>query len=303
MTSDAFRCAAAAEQRYEPLSGTASLVWNWMLLEQPGSWGRDALMESRLPKDLAARLRAKARAAGVRVVLIRRGVRMASAERQVYFAHTSEAASCLSHMSVGNLDDLMDVDLTVLKEGGVPEGAAERREPTFLVCTHGRHDACCSIRGNQISRVVCALPGVDAWESSHIGGDRFAANMVCFPHGIYYGRVMPGDVERLVTLYGRGELSLEHLRGRSCYSFAMQAAEGFVREQSGLLGVSDLTLLSREESLRKLRARFSLIDGRSAEVEVRIRESAEPQRLTCGARSENQIPIYELVDCSLNAAS
>ena len=26
------------------------------------------------------------------------------------------------------------------------------------------------------------------WECSHIGGDRFAATMLLFPHGINYGR-------------------------------------------------------------------------------------------------------------------
>lgn len=273
-----------------------------MLLEQPGSWGRDALMESRMPRATAAELRRRARAAGIRVVLIRRGVRLASTERQCYLAQTTEAVSRLSHLNLESLDHLLDLDLSVVKEGRLVEGAAERKEPTFLVCTHGRHDACCSIRGNQVSRVACALPGVDAWESSHIGGDRFAANVICFPHGIYYGRVAPDEVEQLVRLYRRGELAIGNLRGRSCYPFPLQAAECFLRRQSGLLGIGDISLLSSEEIPGTLLARFALVDGRSADVEIQISDSPEPHRLTCEIPAAKPVPTYELVRCSFSPA-
>ena len=299
MATEAFRCADAAEERSEPLFGTASHVWNWMLLEQPGSWGRDALMESRIPIETATELRRRARAAGIRIVLIRRGVRFSGAERQCYFAQTTETTSRLSHMSFESLDELMDIDLAAVRKGVLPTGAVEATEPTFLVCTHGRHDACCSIRGNQVSRVACALPGVDAWECSHIGGDRFAANMICFPHGLYYGRVAPGDVAKLVELYGRGEISMKHFRGRSAFPFATQAAEGFVREQTGLSGIGDVSLLDRKESSEGITAKFALIDGRTAEVELRVSDSPEPHRLTCAMRPPSPIPIYKLQRCNL----
>lgn len=303
MAAEAFRCAAAAEERAEPLFGTASHVWNWMLLEQPGPWGRDALMESRMPREVASELRRRARAAGVRIVLIRRGVRLSSSRRRCYFAQTTEAVSRVAQIDLESLDQLLDLDLSVMKEGRLVTGASERKKPMFLVCTHGRHDACCSIRGNQVSRIACALPGVDAWESSHIGGDRFAANMICFPHGIYYGRVAPGDVEDLVALYERGELSMPHFRGRSCYPFVMQAAECYLRQESGLLGIGDITLLESKDLGGNLRARFALIDGRTAEIEVQVSESSDPQRLTCTAPTPQAIPTYELASCSFSPAS
>lgn len=299
MATETFRCADAAEERSEPLFGSASHVWNWLLLEQPGSWGSDALMESRIPTETATELRRRARASGIRIVLIRRGVRFSGPERQCYFAQTTETTSRLSHMSFQTLDELMDIDLEAVCKGTLPPGAVESTAPTFLVCTHGRHDACCSIRGNQVSRVACALPEVDAWECSHIGGDRFAANMICFPHGLYYGRVAPEDVERLVNLYGRGEISLKHFRGRSAFPFATQAAEGFVRQQTGLLGIGDISLLERKQSNEGITAKFALVDGRTAEVELRISASPEPHRLTCALRPSKTIPIYELKRCDL----
>ncbi len=298
MTADAFRCADAATARDEPLYGTASFVRRWLLVEQPGSWGPDALLQSGLPERGARELRRRARAAGVRVVLIRRGVRMSSARRQCYFIRTEDCDRYLAHLTLDRFEDLLDVDLSPLGNGGAITEASEREEPLFLVCTHGRHDACCSIRGNQVSRIACADPDADAWECSHIGGDRFAANLVCFPHGIYYGRVAPEDVMRLMSDYARGTISLDHYRGRCCLRFPLQAAEYFLRRETGLVGVDEISVV--EESAREsgVRGTFALPDGRRAEVEVQV--SAEgPYQLTCRAGETNPIPRYALTSFSL----
>ena len=293
MTPDAFRCADAAEQRDEPLYGTASFVRRWLLLEQPGSWGRDALTQSRLRESLAQELRARAGAAGVRIILIRRGVRLSSDRRQCYFVRTDGRGLYQAHMELDQADDLLDVDLGLLREDRIP-GATERTDPIFLVCTHGRHDQCCSIRGNQVSRVACAHDQVDAWECSHIGGDRFAANVVCFPHGLYYGRVTPDQVTGLMDAYGAGSLSLEHYRGRCCYRFPIQAAEYFARRETQTTAIDAISLVGSAPTAQGVSATFSLSDGGRVLVEVRVSKGAG-HRLTCGAHGPDPIPVYEPV--------
>ena len=178
-------------------------------------------------------------------------------------------------------------------------GAVEQQDPLFLACTHGRHDKCCSIRGNQVSRIACAKPGADAWECSHIGGDRFAANLVCFPHGIYYGRVGISDVAHLMNDYAAGTLCLEHYRGRCCYPFAVQAAEYFARRESGAMGVEDVSLEGVSRTDGVLSAIFSLAGGRRAEVELRVGQLGR-YRLTCGSTGTDPIPRYDLVSCSVS---
>ena len=64
----------------------------------------------------------------------------------------------------------------------------------YAVCTHGRHDKCCAKFGSRVCRAFRQEVGERAWECSHVGGDRFAGNVVVFPYGIYYGRVGPEDV-------------------------------------------------------------------------------------------------------------
>ncbi|MEA2461832.1 MAG: hypothetical protein QOH90_2009, partial [Actinomycetota bacterium] len=170
--------------------------------------------------------------------------------------------------------------------------------PLILVCTHGRHDACCSVRGNQVSRLACnAYPGL-AWECSHIGGDRFAANVVCFPHGVYYGRVGPAELVDVVEAYGKGWLALEHYRGRSAFPFDVQAAEYFLRRDHHLLGIGEVKLEGFERTGNSVEATFQVPQGQ-ANVHVKVLPGTEKYRLTCGAEHVSAIPSYELVSCSI----
>lgn len=294
MTAGTFRCSEASEARSEPLYGTASHVRRWLLLEQPGSWGSDALLQSRLPSRAARELRTRARSHGVRIVLIRRGVRLSSPKRRCYLAVTeTDSVFSLARLDLDGIDDLLDVDLGPLTRGGAVPGSIPHKEPLFLVCTHGRHDACCSTRGNQVSRVACGQPDLDAWECSHIGGDRFAANVVGFPHGIYYGRVGADEVLRLTGAYRDGTISLEHYRGRCCYPFALQAAEYFARRETNTTRIDDVRLLTSSAADGGLAASFTL-PRRSVTVRVRIAQSASRHRLTCNVDRAAAIPTYEL---------
>ncbi len=234
----------------------------------------------------------------MRVILIRRGARLSTGRRQCYFLRTDDRDTYAAQMSLDAAEDVLDIDLLDLRAGGPVRGADPLRHPVFLVCTHGRHDACCSIKGNQVSRIACAEPDTDAWECSHIGGDRFAANLVCFPHGIYYGRVTPANVVDLMAAYASGEVSLDHYRGRCCYPFAIQAAEYFLRREMNMVGADDVSLTGSSGADDLIRATF-VAGGAAVEVQIRITQG-DRHRLTCGAERALPIPSYELVSCSVS---
>jgi len=295
MTSP-FRCADAAEARSEPLYGTASQVRRWLLLEHPGSWGSDAITQSRLPQGVE--LYRRARAVGIRIVLIRRGVRFSAGARRCYFLRTEEGRLYQSTMMLDRVGDLLDVDLTPLRDGRSIVEAEDHPTPLFLVCTHGKHDACCSIRGNLVSRVACTEPQWDAWECSHIGGDRFAANVVCFPHGLYYGRVQPHNVVRLMNDYAHAKLSLRHFRGRCIHSFRVQAAEYFARRAVDNTEIDALSLSRVYTTADEVAVTFSVRNRGLVEVRMRISQTGDYQ-LTCRAERTDPIPRYDLVSCKI----
>ncbi len=117
------------------------------------------------------------------------------------------------------------------------------------------------------------------WQSSHVGGDRFAGNLVSLPDGVYHGRVEPGESWPVLEAALRGEVHLPHYRGRSCHSFPAQAAERAVREETGLVGVGDTSVITLEPEGDGWNAVVRAA-GTDYAVEVR-REEGEPTHLTC----------------------
>jgi hypothetical protein len=139
---------------------------------------------------------------------------------------------------VESYEDVLDLDLTAPAES--------LDHPLFLVCTHGKHDPCCARHGRPLYQALAELVEQDwVWQVSHLGGDRFAGNLVALPAGLYFGRVTPAAAWPVLEDYLAGRIRLEHYRGRAAYPFPVQAAERAVRESAGLTGIDDLELIER----------------------------------------------------------
>ncbi|WP_092804861.1 sucrase ferredoxin [Klenkia marina] len=272
---DEGRCSVRALAAGDSPVATAPPARRWLLVEQPGPWGRDALLQSRFDAVVAPLLAQRAREAGLRIQMVRRpGERLADAGGRWAVADVREAWVRWSTRTVDA--ELLDVPL----DGSV---GVQSDAPTFLVCTHGGHDACCAVRGRPLAR---SLVG-DVWETSHLGGDRFAANVLVLPTGHLYGQV-PEDGGGLVDAHRRGEVLLEGLRGRAGLTPPAQAAQQFARAETGLLGVADLPVTgvaSRGSAEDGTEHWAVTLAGPAGEVEVLLdsRLSAEPRLLTCAA--------------------
>lgn len=293
MTLGGPRCSAEALARDEPLFATASLVSSWLLIEQPGAWGPDALTDSRFPSPIASEL--QSRAAGVRTLLIRR--RTVSSDEPIYFkAHSGGEDRTASLVSAPLPDPaaLLELDFEALARGELGPGTTFDH-PIYLVCTHGRHDICCADNGRPLYRALSEACPDRTWEVSHIGGDRFSGNLLILPRGDYFGRLAPEDAEPLVSGYEEGRLDVAHHRGRSIHPRLIQAAEHFVRESQGLNGLDDLVV-----------ADYRRFDGDRAEVvfrgragpirvEVAARRLPEPAYLTCRADEPGHSVAYDMI--------
>jgi hypothetical protein len=53
------------------------------------------------------------------------------------------------------------------------------------------------------------------WETTHVGGDRFAANLVCLPDGTYHGTLDRGSAVEVALGCLRGEVAEAFYRGRA----------------------------------------------------------------------------------------
>ena len=290
-----FRCAAESLLRDEPVGGTATHVRTWLLLEHVGPWGNEALLDARLPDGLGPALVELAKAHRAKVLLIRRFSSKPDGDGLRVFA--ADAGPVVPRLESGTLADpreLLDLDLAAFRAGG-STGLAAYDGSIFCVCTNGRHDACCAERGRPVAQALDRAHPEETWEVSHVGGDRFAANVVVLPHGLYYGRLDPASAIAVAGSHLAGELDLDHLRGRSSQPMAVQAAEIHLRRELGVTREADVVLARRSVDADVTTATFAVAGG-SYEVAVRThRDPATATRLTCKAHRDNPVPRHEVL--------
>jgi hypothetical protein len=253
------------------------------------------VVQGGLGEELGRALKEAAAPYGIRVVMLRRPDGRSAVNPSVYLGFSGLEDRWLLRVSVEHPRELLDIDLSPVANGARPAVGEEHEDPIFLVCTHALHDACCGRRGPEVARRLAAVRGSQTWEASHVGGDRFAANVVCLPHGFYFGRVT--DPERTASLYEAGRIDIPHYRGRSCYEPVVQAAEVMVRNRDSLDGIDDLVPLERiDHGDRESTIIFSTPTGDERSIRLRV-ERAERRRLTCDATNPGRPrAFFEVTD-------
>jgi hypothetical protein len=234
----------------EPIAGSAiASTPIFVALEHPGAWGARAIEDSDLSDAIKARLGAwEEHPVGVRVQLVRREA--PSGARTLLVACCELGRARTVAITLHDVDDLLAVDLdaivTALRGGAEVPGAVEVDRPQLLVCTNGRRDRCCAKWGLAVYRALDAT-SIETWQTTHLGGHRFAATLLWLPHGICFGRLTPDEAAGLVAAIERGEIDpIDRLRGRICASAAEQAAEAEWRRRSGSRGVDDIVAIEHD---------------------------------------------------------
>jgi len=203
----------------EPLHGTAPYAPRWLLVEHPEPWERKAVAEAGLGE-----LEARGKEVGVRVGLVRRFGRPSSrGSRRVFLV------SCMP----------LEPFVELLPEPDLVARGERVDGPLYLVCTNGRRDLCCGRAGRELGRELAPELGERLWETTHIGGHRFAPNLVCLPEGLVYGRLDGDSARRVVREHCEGRIVLEHFRGRTSLEPEAQARDFFARRETGRLAIAD----------------------------------------------------------------
>jgi hypothetical protein len=271
---DAPFCAEVSLENGESLAATASRVDHWILIEYRGLWGHDALAASGLSKEVKAHLSEQRDARrNTKLLFLRRPHRRDHPTLAVFWGSSAGAAPRLYHAEIEAYDELLGLDVTAA-------GRVLIDHPLLVVCTHGKHDRCCARYGRPLYKALEEQAEDDwVWQASHVGGDRFAGNVVVLPEGLYFGRVEPGDAWSLLDEYLAGRLDLDRYRGRSAHTFSEQAAEIAIRRTTGLRGLDDLELVEHDGAHVRFRAGSRMFD-----VGV-VYEPGELTYLTCNSET------------------
>ena len=293
---DPFRCSVASRIAEEPLAGTASTVRAFLVIEAAGPWGVQALRDSRLPDQCRVWLMGVERRHRVRPLLVRRPGRPVRGPVRVFAAHTGPGGGWIGTRVLDDVAEVCSLDVAGLADGPLPS-FEEHPGRLLLVCTHGRHDACCAERGRPFAAALAQEAPEETWEVSHIGGDRFAANVLALPGGHYYGRLEPQDAARFAADQRSGRLDLDHLRGRTAFPFPVQAAEVHLRRHLDERRADAVRLVrvSRTED-RSTTTAVLAVDGAGTWA-VQVRSVHREERLlTCRAASAASGVTQQVVD-------
>lgn len=280
----------------EPLEGTAvDSIDTWVLLEYARPWEPKPLGPSELPRAVKARIESWVAAPGCRHQFIRRPA--SDAKRPVlYIARTQSERPWVLRFELDRYEDLLELDLQEIAHRGNHADGQLVDEPVHLVCVHGRRDRCCGQKGSALFRALTRCSQEHIWQTSHLGGHRFAACVLSLPYGIYYGRLGEEHGAELVRAHRAGELlDLEHVRGRTAWSQPVQAAEIFVRRRLADRVIDGWTVES-VETISKSHSVVSFnVRGAPHRVTVDHETLAVSRPASCGAEPE---PVTRFVEAS-----
>ncbi|MFF4244764.1 sucrase ferredoxin [Streptomyces sp. NPDC001822] len=290
--SGRFFCADAARTRGDSIVGTAPHGSVWILIEYRGGWPANGFDGLDLEPDTKALVFAAAQAVRARVLLVRRHGRRGREQPPVWAVLNFEALGAYrQHWGTWSRDE----DLAQIAGAlGAPGRLA--CPPVVLVCTHGRHDTCCAVRGRPVSRALSECWPDLVWECTHVGGDRFAANVVVAPDGVYYGGLDAVSAVTAVRQHLAGFVHAEHLRGYTDLFPPQQAAVAAVLERFGPAGRHAYSVAATSRvAADHWRIR---VDGRPPHpavlhVEVHAHRTP-PRQLTCHGPSMSRAVAYEV---------
>lgn len=281
----AFRCADAARERGDSIAGTAPRGSYWVLVEHRGGWPVNGFDGLGLDPEVYGQVFAAAQALRARILLIRRHGRRSRATtghwgvmhlagpgdlRQIWGRWRHDADL------LGIRDALREVAQPAAVTPAGPEG-----QPVILVCAHAQHDLCCAIRGRPVAAALAERWPKQVWECSHVGGDRFAANVLVVPDGVYYGNLEASSAVDVIEDHLAGRIGSRYLRGYTDLAPVEQVAVGAALEHWGPAGRFDHRIDSAAFEDGRWRVRVRRVPTEQVlEVELTASRTV-PHQLTC----------------------
>ncbi|MYR47338.1 sucrase ferredoxin [Streptomyces sp. SID5910] len=287
-----FFCSDAARVRGDPIAGTAPYGDVWVLVEYRGGWPANGFDGLPIDPGVKERVYRAAQLARARVLLVRRHGRRASTGTAPRWAVLHYDGSGAHRQRWGRWhadEDLAEIAdaLDAPGEAGLP--------PVVLVCAHGQHDPCCAVRGRPVARALSERRPDLVWECAHVGGDRFAANVVVAPDGVYYGGLDGRSSVAVIEEHLAGRVHPEYLRGYTDLFPPQQAAVAAVLGHAGPAGRHDYAVTGTDRVGDRWRVRITGRPPRAESFDVEVRGyRTPPTRLTCRGAARSSAVAYEV---------
>ena len=277
--------------------GTAPHGSVWVLIEYRGAWPANGFDGLDLAPGVKALVLTAAQAARARVLLVRRHGPPAreGSGRWAVLRYESSGAYRQQWGTWRCDEDLAQI----VKALGAPGELG--CPPVVLVCAHGRHDTCCAVRGRPVGRALSERWPNLVWECTHVGGDRFAANVVVVPDGVYYGDLDAKSSVAAVEEHLAGRIHAVHLRGYTDLFPPQQAAVAAALGRFGPAGRHDYAVAGTSRDSGGWRIRITGRPPHPAALDVEVRAYRTPPRqLTCRGPTLSSAIVYEVTSLRID---
>ncbi len=298
-----FYCSDCSRRLGEQAFGTTAQVDVWLMLVYYGPWTAKAVSDNNLPAEVLTHLNTPLPGYKPRLQLIRREMLDLNELIAFFVAVVDPLAPRLYAFHLDSYTDLLGIDLAAIAAGDPRYEAARRAEPLLAVCTNGKRDRACAHHGLPVYRALVAT-GIDVWQTTHLGGHRFAGTALSLPFGVGYGYLNPEDAPALAAACRENRIDLAHLRGRSCFPAEVQAAEYFLRRETGRLDLPGFRLESAQADGPAWVVRFqALADGQRYVVRLDLDPAALEIFPNSGVPTPEAVDQYRLLACAPEASS
>lgn len=233
-----FECSKVSEEAGEPTIGSARQVPEFLLIEWPRPWDASALNTESLPDEIQTAYSEASRNNQFvgKCLLFDRDPEYSGDEFRVFYYTLPDPphAQYQKEEYLVPQVHLADLCTTILQNAEERNKFDEYRHSDrqkrreIFVCNHRERDPCCGKYGAELFlnlRNEYANPNRRIWKISHIGGHRFAPNVIDFPDGRYWGRLQENELDNFIYRNGSFEQIAERYRGWCALSTPEQVAE------------------------------------------------------------------------------
>ena len=220
-------CSVLTQQFGEPLAGTAPYAEHFVFISWPKKYWQYEALEAKggFPQGLKKWMNEQSKVNGKISIRLasRAGLGHYKADIFIY-----PGKWCYSNVLPEEIPTVLESHFRNDTASSFSAGKFEHDQ--IFICTHGRHDKCCAKFGQELAdkmryHVLRQKAAVEVWESSHLGGHRFAATMIDFPTGRAYGRLRPEAIPNFLESRKQGLVYGSAYRGSVFLTDLEQVAE------------------------------------------------------------------------------
>ena len=229
--SDLNYCSVLSRNSAEPLAGSAPFARHFVFITWPKKYWQYEALEAKggFPQGLKKWMKEQSEVNGkISIRLVSRaGLGQDKVEIYIY-----PEKYCYSNVLPSQIPAVLE---SYFRDGITAAfSPAPIEGEQIFICTHGRHDKCCAKFGQELAdkmryHVSRQKTAVEVWDSSHLGGHRFAATMIDFPTGRAYGHLSADELPNYLASRKAAQVYGRAYRGSVFLSGLEQVAEAHVQ--------------------------------------------------------------------------